>query len=310
MNATESDLLGFLIRANDAQTDKNVEAEIKENLSAAQKVHKLRRLIEPLESIREQEETPDHLYLKTISFVAAHIAAEEIERRESEANLRPALTYSNNSSTLTRSLIFPSQDGATGSTMQRRSWFAGLGLAVALLLILIPAIGSVRAQYRIQSCQNTLREVHSSLLEYADTHDHKFPLMDTADPDKHLIKQLQHAAILPDSYVKGCDPEGGKFDYAYSIGYSQNGDTKSLRLDDGEHIPLLADIYDSSLNTAKNHKHGQNVLFIGGNVEFCKTPYLFVGSEVPDNIYFNRLNQLMPGLDRFDSVLVPSEELP
>jgi hypothetical protein len=134
--------------------------------------------------------------------------------------------------------------------------------------------------------------------------------MDTADPDKHLIKQLQHAAILPDSYVKGCDPEGGKFDYAYSIGYSQNGDTKSLRLDDGEHIPLLADIYDSSLNTAKNHKHGQNVLFIGGNVEFCKTPYLFVGSEVPDNIYFNRLNQLKPGLDRFDSVLVPSEELP
>jgi hypothetical protein len=58
--------------------------------------------------------------------------------------------------------------------------------------------------------------------------------------------------------------------------------------------------------SSANHG-GQNVLYIGGNVRFHKTP---AAGRDQDHIFMNRLHQVAAGVDRDDTVLGLSADRP
>ena len=99
-------------------------------------------------------------------------------------------------------------------------------------------------------------------------------------------------------------------DYAYTLGYrTEAGNVRGLRRDDDGRLPLLADRPPlGPFGDSPNHgSHGQNVLFIGGNVQWCTTRT--VGVDL-DDIYLSQNGQIEAGVNRFDSVLAPSEANP
>ena len=102
--------------------------------------------------------------------------------------------------------------------------------------------------------------------------------------------------------------------YAYSLGYRENADGAlhhfGLRCDSGDRLPIMSDKPPYSegtcpLGNSSNHGgNGQNVLFIGGNVNYYPTRYVGMGG---DDIFTNKHNKMAAGFGLADSVLGPSE---
>src|SRR5262249_54518025 len=106
--------------------------------------------------------------------------------------------------------------------------------------------------------------------------------------------------------------------YAYSIGYrgpagehcglGREPDELDLNID---LLPIMADrpsILPGGVRAGtSNHKGGQNVLFIGGNVRFCSSPNAGIDG---DNIYTNKEGKVAPGINRWDTVLGVSPDRP
>jgi hypothetical protein len=99
--------------------------------------------------------------------------------------------------------------------------------------------------------------------------------------------------------------------YAYSLGYrgpagehcglSRDPDDLNLNVD---LLPIMADrpsvLPGGGRGNTPNHKGGQNVLYIGGNVRFCSTPNAGIDG---DDIYTNKEGKVAPGVNRLDTVL-------
>jgi hypothetical protein len=97
--------------------------------------------------------------------------------------------------------------------------------------------------------------------------------------------------------------------YAYSLGYSDNGQLQGLRRDSGDLLPLLADAPpQTGGGLSPNHGGlGQNVLYIGGNVRWCTQRTVGINC---DDIYLNQDGQLRTGRNWSDTVLAPSAATP
>jgi hypothetical protein len=106
--------------------------------------------------------------------------------------------------------------------------------------------------------------------------------------------------------------------YAYSLGYRDPSDNHcGLRRDLDQpdlylpRVPIMADrpaiLPGGGRGNTPNHKGGQNVLFLAGNVRFCSTPD--VGIE-GDNIYLNKEGKVGAGINRWDTVLGCSADKP
>ena len=103
--------------------------------------------------------------------------------------------------------------------------------------------------------------------------------------------------------------------YAYSLGYrDEAGQLHGLKRAGNDRVPLLADRpfvaqndpdNPSRQNSPNHGGDGQNVLFVGGNVQFLRDHTIN-----SDDIYTNRRNQVKAGLDEWDSVLGASDDRP
>src|SRR5262249_31754038 len=97
-------------------------------------------------------------------------------------------------------------------------------------------------------------------------------------------------------------------DYAYCLGYEQNGRLCGLRQDSGDGLPIMADCAAADGENSTNHgTAGQNVLFVGGNVRWCVRPTVGMGG---DHIYVNCNNRVLAGVRRSDTVLGSSAARP
>jgi prepilin-type processing-associated H-X9-DG protein len=117
-------------------------------------------------------------------------------------------------------------------------------------------------------------------------------------------------ATQPDQFERDAHRLAGC--YAYGLGYRDAlGRHCGLRCDpsqpNNDWIPIMADRppfeqWDKVLNgNSLNHGgEGQNVLFLGGHVEFFKSRNVGIDG---DDIYLNRNQLIEAGLDRFDAVL-------
>lgn len=131
---------------------------------------------------------------------------------------------------------------------------------------------------------------------------------------EHTFAQLE--AMTPEEREQALISLSGC--YAYSLGYrGPFGEVCGLRREVGEMglnaeaMPIMADcptvLPDGSRGPSANHRGGQNVLHVGGNVRFCATPLDGIDG---DDIYVNLAGKVAAGLHRWDSVLGTNSDQP
>lgn len=169
---------------------------------------------------------------------------------------------------------------------------AGLGFVTVLLAT--SAVAKVRAESQTLACQERLRELHTAIAHYGDTHAGRLPA-----PGFNFADELRRTGQLPDDLSAACpaDPSGAPAPYHYTLGYrSGSGSVVGPRWGDPDGTPLTA---DPPVGRSP-HRNGQNVLYAGGRVLFATAP---TAGLLGDDIYHNVAGVVRAGLHQTDAVL-------
>jgi hypothetical protein len=317
----DENLIGYLLNSLDPDAYRQVDEYLRAHPGAAAKVERLRHALAPLADA-EQPAPPPGLVVGTLARIA-------------EYQCRPPLPPIPKPK--------PSDPEPSDWRLPRRMDFL---VAASLLLVvggLVTAWVSRQQHHaKVNACQNNLRLWWVALEQYSGQNNHSFPRVEAEKSrsfagvfvpilqDAHLVtpemsvtcpgsgpfqevplySTPQIAAAYqsnPQGYIAMLPTVGGS--YAYSLGYIENGKLKSLRDDDGDLLPIMADRPPRGLsgNSPNHGGYGQNVLYIGGNVSWCTGRN--VGVEL-DDIYLNKSGRLQAGEGRNDTVLGPSEASP
>ncbi len=309
-SAVEENLLGHLLKANDPSTQAEVEHRLATDANVRRQLEQLRPILAPLQADNEEFEPPADLVVRTIAAVAEYAV------RSEPFNNRPRSVES--ICVLPKSIpavVLPSESLAT--PIQHRNWIASIVLALAGLALLFPAVIHIRHHQKLLACQDNLRQFHQGLVGYSATNNNQFPQV----KDDEQVLAVGHI-MLQQGYVgpavMNCPVSATAAQaapvvlasYAYTLGYRDGQELRGLALDgESDVLPILADAPQRHEKEALpiNHRYGQNVLYIGGNVRFCPSPNVGVGN---DNIFCNSNGQVGAGLNRWDSVLGRAEERP
>lgn len=316
----DENLVGYLLKALDDDTHRQVEASLRESPELRSRLELLQRALAPLEADRDAPEVRPSLTLSTLARVA------EYKCRKLPDAPPPPRSYTQPAS---------------------RYWLRRPdALAAALLLIVLGGIGSSfvvhlwRSYYRT-ACQNNLRRIGTGLQSYCDAHDGNFPFVEKNGPrgvagifvpvlcdsgilgpdisvacpaQEHRPQRQRSLPELEELYARNparfrgeaLDLAGG---YAYSLGYVDTAGYHGLRRDFGDFFPIVADRRElvTQANSVNHGGAGQNVLHIGGHVDWRTNRFVGING---DDIFVNRDNQVLAGKDREDTVLGPGDASP
>jgi hypothetical protein len=213
---------------------------------------------------------------------------------------------------------------------------------IAGVLTLVPAVQRSRERMSQAGCVFNLQQLGQSLAQYASLHPF-YPYPPGQPSETHagtFVALLHDAGLLRDLSVLDC-PNNGPcpnrptdlpsfeqlddirrtdheryrqmlcWDYAYNVGYRHNsGRLGPLESRPPMAVPVVADqpahvnfalILDG--NSPNHGRRGQNVLFSDGTVRWYYSRRI---SPHDQDLYLNNQREPRPGLDRRDSVLVPS----
>jgi len=213
-------------------------------------------------------------------------------------------------------------------------------LVAALLLIIVGGFGSsyllhLWRNYQTRlACQDNLREIGKGLLSYCDHHNGEFPRVEENGPHGvagFFVPALYDNGVLGSAMRVNCPAQkdvpaerystqeleelyqsnpdefrrvarrmaGG---YAYSLGYRDSDGHHGLRCNSGDRLPILADGLESldQSNSPNHGGEGQNVLYLGGTVEWHTNRK--AGVDL-DDIFVNWDNQVLAGKAWKDTVL-------
>jgi hypothetical protein len=318
----EENLIGYLLKALDPATEREVEAYLRSDPDGPRKLSLLREAILPLQADRDEPEPPPGLRMRTLARVAE-------ERCRQRPFLRPA--------------------PPVRSTVIGRSWWrrADVLVAASLLFLIVPllfgVVTSLRYRHDILACQNNLHRFHVALMGYSDMHGGALPKVEALPPHDVagiVVPILRQDGWLDDSHATVTCPANGsgpvpaitlttleqeqatqpeRFQedarrllgcYAYSLGYWDQGQHWGLqRLANTDTVPIMADRppFDQEPGAglldgnSRNHGgRGQNVLYLGGNVDFRTTR---TAGPNGDDIFLNRYNLPAAGVGPWDAVL-------
>lgn len=309
----EENLLGHLLKANDAPTQADVDRSLANDPRARQMLQDLEGVFAPLAADQDEFEPPSDLFVRTLARVAEHIVYVEGPAPRPRSSVETIFGRSK----LPQPTIVPSESNPVPLTPKARTWLAPVGLTLAALALVLPAIVHLRQQSQQIACQNNLRQFHQGLVGYSETNDNKFPQVKTGEQVLTVGRVMERSGYLPPE-VMNCPVQVADANaaplvlagYAYSLGYREGDELRGLSRDtQNEFLPILADAPRRRGIDAVpvNHRHGQNVLFVGGNVRFCTTATVGVQG---DNIFCNSKDEVGAGLTKWDSVLGRAEETP
>jgi len=326
MIAMEENLVGYLLNALDDNTQRDVERYLETQPGAKARLETLRRALDPLAADKEESDPPPGLTFRTLARVAEFRC-----RPAPEAPPAPP----------------PVSVLAFERRWYRRSdVLVAASLLVLLGGIGIPSVMRMRTLHDRKACEENLTLFHQALDRYADNNGGDYPVI-TKGEDRMVAgcfaPILKDANVLPDRATIRCPANGGgpgtipsmhelnkltkdEFAerakklgncYSYSLGYlDQNGDHHGPRRErswnNNDLIPIIADIPardgpdGMQRHNSLNHG-GQNVLYIGGNVRFCKTPHAGLND---DHIYVNQEGKVAAGVNRWDAVLGCRDDKP
>jgi hypothetical protein len=323
----DENLVGYLLKALDAEEQREVEDHLRQHPEAQKRLEQLRRRLDLLAEDGAEEEPAEGLWVRTLARVAEHKC---------------------------RNLPQAPRPGANQAASGRLPWRRADVLVAACLLVVVGGLTAsgllrLRTGDEVLACQNNLREFHHALSAYSDQNEGKFPWVE-AQPPRHFagcfVPILNDAGLLPKNLSASCPSHRGRSlsipslaeledlrvnqpgvfrsvvrdlagCYAYPLGYRDTHDGHTVHLGltrqmDGE-LPLLADrpptdgAAEGPANSPNHGGRGQNVLFVGGHVRFCTARTVGLGG---DDIYVNAERRVEYGHGARDSVLGPSEASP
>ena len=215
-------------------------------------------------------------------------------------------------------------------------------LLLALSGLFWPIVSGIRSQSQRDACANNLLAFHQALVAYSDVHHGAFPQVQE-QPRRNVagvfVPMLHDGGFLGADVSVRCPGNGERLTprwslqelqemseeefsrvapklagcYAYSLGYRDaDRNLHGIRRGGTDLHPILAD-RPAAADTAKqisrdnspNHGGGQNILFVGGHVEF-RRDHTING----DDIFVNRNHRVAAGLDEWDYVLGASDDRP
>jgi hypothetical protein len=318
----EENLVGYLLKALDDDTQRQVEISLRESPELRSRLELLQRALAPLDADRDVPEPRPGLVLSTLARIAEYQC-----RKLPDAPPPP------------RSQSLP----MTRSRLRRAD-----ALAAALLLIVLGGIGAPyivhlwRDYHGRAVCQDNLRRIWTGLQRYCDAHDGDFPRVEEKGPHGVagiFVPVLDESGMLGSQIAVVCpsqerrtplhrslremeelyerDPDRFRSEarslaggYAYTLGYVDADGYHGLRRDFGDRLPIVADRLDGSSTLGNSPNHGgagQNVLYIGGHVEFRTNRFAGFNG---DDIFVNRDNLVLAGKDREDTVLGSGDASP
>jgi hypothetical protein len=312
-------LLGYLLGTLDTVTRQRVEAYLRTQPQARERLALLEQALAPLAEDRDDPEPPPGLVRSTLARVAEHRCALPVAPRPS-----------------------PYQLDATSRRWARPiDWAVAACLLVLVGGLLAPLVAHQRQRQQRLACENNLRNFWTGLQAYADRGSNAFPQVEPEGPraiagifvpvlnDYGLIEEVSIACPAqgtqsplpcsvndleqlyrdnPPAFRAVAAELSGH--YAYCLGYQDGHALCGLRRDSGDALPILADAAGTRNGERNSDNHGgagQNVLYVGGNVRWCVRPTVGVDC---DNIYVNHDFRIGAGLCRSDTVLGASNTQP
>jgi len=317
----EDKLLGHVLKANDAETTLEVERLLVDDPSAIHDLAVLRIAFAPLEATREEFEPRADLWLRALSRVAEHVVATEgptslADAGRTEDMIRRAAALAKPAPASPKIRPAPPISDPTRSAPGRRNIIAMIGLSASVLALVFPVVVHIRQQRDRAACQNSMRQFYVAAADYSDSNNGQFPRVEDGMVAASAAEALKLAGYLPQEDRIVCPAshvENGQGfgDYAYSLGFrDRTGELKGLdRRPEFSNVALLADapLRHGTQVVPCNHRHGQNVLFTGGHVQFFTKPTVGVNE---DNIFCNVKGEARAGLFPLDTALGRPEERP
>jgi prepilin-type processing-associated H-X9-DG protein len=321
----DTTLLGYLLHALEPDEMAQVEADLRADAGARQRLQRLQRILEPLAIDLRTDDPPAQLWMRTLGRVA--------EYQCRRLPIAPA--------------VRPNRAAAARARWRRADALAAAGILFCLLTLLPGGISRARSAQQRVACQHNLGQFYVALKDYGDRHGGRLPdVSDSAQPPRDvagMFVPLLHAeGVLGDGVTVNCPghrrqapfrftprqlaemPEeefaryaphlGGC--YAYSLGHAADGVLHGPRLgpdQPNELMPILADrppagVASGDPGNSPNHGGlGQNVLFLDGHCRFATQRT--VGYR-GDDIYLNADQRVAAGKHPLDAVLADSAARP
>ena len=316
----EENLLGYLLKSLEDKEDREIEASLSQSPHLRAKLDLLERAVSPLDADRELPPPRPGLVLSTLALIAEHKCRKLPDAPPTRSHATP-----------------------NGRHWLRRPD----ALVAALLLVLLGGIGSSflvhlwRDYYGRTQCQANLGNIWTGLRVYCDHHNGDFPRVEERGPHGvagMFVPMLRDSGTLTSNVSIACPaqdrqpPEpfsvrdleelyakdqprfhreanrlsGG---YAYTLGYHDAAGHHGLRCDSGDQLPIVADRLESTnqKNSANHGGDGQNVLYLGGNVDWRTNRNAGING---DDIFVNWDNRVLAGKAREDTVLGSGDASP
>ncbi|MBY0525467.1 MAG: hypothetical protein K2R98_18820 [Gemmataceae bacterium] len=319
----EENLVGYLFNSLDPEVQREVENYLSANPDAQRKLDTLRQALEPLAADKDGEDAPPGMVFRTLARVAEYRC-----RPLPQAPEPP-----------------PAQLAPVGRRWYRRpDILIAASLLIVVGGVSFPGIAHLRGLQSREACANNLHLFHEAMNRYTDTHGEDLPRLGTRAPRNVaglFVPVLHDAGVLPEDVTLRCPANGPsrsprytmqqlqdmsdeEFNqvaqkiggcYAYPLGYhDQTGEYCGVKRDRTEMnnglLPVMADRPlvrgENDRDNSPNH-NGQNVLYMGGHVRFCKNPNAGIEN---DHIFLNKHGKVAAGVDRWDTVLGCSEDRP
>jgi prepilin-type processing-associated H-X9-DG protein len=294
----DEDLIGYLAGALDANERAAVEAHLRANPSIQSRLTRLRELLAPLESDRDQTPPPAGLTDRTLARLAALISEREPVR------------------SLPRAPREAPESRAMGGRL-RLDLLVACGIGFIVVGLVFSGVGKLRARNEMLACQNTLRVTHVGLSGYADTHNNQYPQVGPDATADSFALVLAPSGQVPANFRPACPacpaPDAAtpvRAAYTYNLGYRAKDGTLigPMRpvMTGGEHdlVPIAADFPAAGSAPAAGptcpHAAGMNVLYAGGNVRLTNSPFF---GPTQDHMFQNLLGNVGAGVNRDDVVL-------
>lgn len=317
------DLVGFLTGALDASEHNEIQKRLNNSPELREQLAKIERCLAPLSWDKDEPTPPIGLAEKTCKFVESRIEENKVELASAHRGRIEALAAESNGWSFSDFIVA-----------------AGICLAAACLFF--PAVLNSRYNARLAQCQNNMRQLGGALQQYASANNGYFP----AVPAKgNLAFAGSYAAMLREknlidgsmSNVFNC-PSRGKTvviriprvqeinqangpqlimlqknmggDYAYSLGFMENGKLRGIKNLGRSRFVILADAPVGNLPRQSRgvHGRGQNVLFEDGHAAFLASR-LRPGTK-DDDFFLNDDGIVAAGCHSEDSVLAASPTPP
>lgn len=325
------DLLGYLLGALSPDEQRRVEDALAVDPELQRELERLRRSLEPLEAINDDQDPPAGLADRTLEAIEQHDEA-----------CRPTPLSVTRQRDASRATV------RNGSSAPQHLYSISDGIVLALvgltaITLLMPALANSRYEARKNVCQDNMRQIGMSLVRDSLRFGNRFIAVPLSGNrafdgvyastmlDRQLISANSPTLLCPGDerprtqtpwYVPSlkeidqADSTGAELDrlrrmaggsYAYVVGYvDKRGGYHQIRNEGRGNFPILSDVPSLYLENRQSANHGgrgQNVFFEDGHITFVTHCNQLVG----DDPWRNRQGYAEAGGDLNDAVLLPSE---